>query len=412
MGQLFSTLPAIISLNKALLNAVSTSYTQAEESNRGIDSAVTSLVEQNGKLCGNGGGHCALSGATSTVRGSLSIANLKRKECLIADALHQMVRSSRAHPSSKSNQGCCVIWYVFATQAGYLKVYTTYSSHYADAITIIKRNQATNPSFVAFLEEAKALPECRGRDMETLMLRPIQRLCQYISILEKLTRCTPRTHGDFDLLAKAAGQIIDVARGAEENLLTLALPSKDAKDADQRLAESTTPVDTPQARRGRRKAGYTTKSMDRALLERRRDGLAESFNVKVQPDDGGSTPQGSGSASGESKLQVSWKRFLQMLPNASCRDERQQDSARQRESLQALLDRETRLSREGDTCGASARKGLRRGGSGRVLGHSATHAAFKAQPRRAKSSVSLCRLGEFSGSTGTTFKIDGSSLVC
>lgn len=88
MGKLFTTLPAIISLNKALLTALTTTYAQAEESNRGLDATVVSLVQQSTKTASVGRGF----GPAMASRGIFSVAHLKRKECLVADAIQQMVR--------------------------------------------------------------------------------------------------------------------------------------------------------------------------------------------------------------------------------------------------------------------------------------------------------------------------------
>jgi len=87
LGQLFLTLPAIISLNKALLNAVTTNYTQTEEANRGLDAAIASLVQQKTSSTHR---HCMNESVRFRAVGC-GVPNLKRKECLIGEPFQQMV---------------------------------------------------------------------------------------------------------------------------------------------------------------------------------------------------------------------------------------------------------------------------------------------------------------------------------
>jgi hypothetical protein len=390
VGQLFSTLPAIISLNKALLSAVVGSYTQTEAYNRSIDATVSSLV-QNNKSSGGARGFSAI----MTARGLMSLTSVKRKECLIADAFQQM--------------------------ASYLKVYTTYSARYVDAVAIIKRHRAANPAFGAFLDEVKGAPECRGRDMKTLMLRPVQRLCQYITVLDDLVRCTPRAHGDYDLLVQTAARIQDIARSAEESLLTLQMA---AKDADEETNTPTNGNNTTSLRgsRGsssssrRRKSSMSEERGSR--VERRRDSLADLPNVMLEPKAAAATDATTTQdASRQPKRQVSWRFSLSRMSTGGGHAQRSfsvgdSGNVAGSESLLSLLEREKQRSASvvtgaitkggsaGSGSGSRRQRGLKRGGS---LTNNVT---IKAEPRRVNSAVSLCRC---ESATGVTFK---GGLVC
>lgn len=402
VGQLFSTLPAIISLNKALLSAVVGSYTQAEAYNRSIDATVASLVQNRGSCTNSGGARGHGFSAVMTARGLISLTSVKRKECLIADAFQQM--------------------------ASYLKVYTTYSTRYVDAVAMIKRHRAANPAFGAFLEEVKGAPECRGRDMKTLMLRPVQRLCQYITILDDLVRRTPRTHGDYDLLTQTAAKVQETARSAEESLLTLQMAAKDADDDERTTTSpigiissnnnSTTPRRTgSRGSSGNRRRKVSLSEERPARIERRRDSLADMPDVTLEPTTATATSQQD--ASRQPKRQVSWRFSLGRVSALSGGHVQQRsfsvgDRAESGESLLSLLEREKQQGSSGastaaphakggsgGSTGSRRHRGLKRGGS-----LTNTGSIDKAQPRRVNSAVSLCRC---ESATGVTFK---GGLVC
>lgn len=397
VGQLFSTLPAIISLNKALLSAVVGSYTQAEAYNRSIDATVASLVQNRGST-NSGGARGHGFSAVMTARGLISLTSVKRKECLVADAFQQM--------------------------ASYLKVYTTYSTRYVDAVAIIKRHRAANPAFGAFLEEVKGAPECRGRDMKTLMLRPVQRLCQYITILDDLVRRTPCTHGDYDLLVQTAAKVQETARSAEESLLTLQMAAKDADDDEERTTtspigivnSSTTPRRTgSRGSSGNRRRKVSMSEERPARIERRRDSLADMPDVTLEPTTT-TTAASQQDASRQPKRQVSWRFSLGRMSALSGGHVQQRsfsvgDRVESGESLLSLLEREKQQGGSGastaaphatgGSTGSRRQRGLKRGGS-----LTNTGSIDKAQPRRVNSAASLCRC---ESATGVTFK---GGLVC
>nr|KAJ3419148.1 guanine nucleotide exchange factor 9 [Polyrhizophydium stewartii] len=59
-------------------------------------------------------------------------------------------------------------------------------------------------------------PECRGMDLSSFLLKPIQRICKYPLLLRELIKHTHEKHSDYDALSSALKEISDVVEYVNE----------------------------------------------------------------------------------------------------------------------------------------------------------------------------------------------------
>ena len=62
----------------------------------------------------------------------------------------------------------------------------------------------------------QANPECRKLDLESFLIKPMQRICRYPLLLKELHRFTPESHPDFQDLGKALDKIQAVVATVNE----------------------------------------------------------------------------------------------------------------------------------------------------------------------------------------------------
>ncbi len=64
----------------------------------------------------------------------------------------------------------------------------------------LKRERPWFASFVEHIQTNRAI-----RNLESYLILPVQRLPRYVLLLREMHKHTPRTHSDYDLLAKVGG---------------------------------------------------------------------------------------------------------------------------------------------------------------------------------------------------------------
>ncbi|KAJ3056864.1 Myosin 10A, isoform D [Rhizophlyctis rosea] len=90
--------------------------------------------------------------------------------------------------------------------AQFFKMYTVYCGNQPEAMTYLK-SQKTNSELTLCLKYCFLRPECRGLDINSFLLKPVQRICKYPLLLKELLKHTPPTHPDHELLTKAYNSI-------------------------------------------------------------------------------------------------------------------------------------------------------------------------------------------------------------
>lgn len=64
-----------------------------------------------------------------------------------------------------------------------MKVYTQYVKDYDLGLATLLHLQKKNSKFVHFLQEAKENPLCEGKDLQTFLIMPVQRIPRYELLL-------------------------------------------------------------------------------------------------------------------------------------------------------------------------------------------------------------------------------------
>jgi len=111
---------------------------------------------------------------------------------------------------SKLIEGKDNIGSIFLSVGEKFKEYISYLNNYSNSSYLIRKEMKKKP-FAKFIESKVRLPRCQGNDMASFMIRPIQRVPQYILLLNDLSQKTPMSHPDYAPLQQAIELIKSVA---------------------------------------------------------------------------------------------------------------------------------------------------------------------------------------------------------
>eukprot|EP01105_Mastigella_eilhardi_P006677 TRINITY_DN1821_c0_g1_i1.p1 TRINITY_DN1821_c0_g1~~TRINITY_DN1821_c0_g1_i1.p1 ORF type:complete len:1100 (+),score=212.35 TRINITY_DN1821_c0_g1_i1:105-3302(+) len=100
---------------------------------------------------------------------------------------------------------------VFVKFASFLKVYTTYVNCYETCFQLVNEQIKKDKEFKDHLEACKNNPACKGLDMHSFLILPVQRIPRYVLMLNDLFKNTPEDHPDRADLEKALQGIRNVA---------------------------------------------------------------------------------------------------------------------------------------------------------------------------------------------------------
>ncbi|KAH8062156.1 hypothetical protein JL720_13264 [Aureococcus anophagefferens] len=70
---------------------------------------------------------------------------------------------------------------VFAEMVPFLRAYASYCGTYTAAVACVAALSETKPKLAKFLGKARQVPQCRGLDLASFLIKPPQRLCKYPS---------------------------------------------------------------------------------------------------------------------------------------------------------------------------------------------------------------------------------------
>eukprot|EP01080_Neovahlkampfia_damariscottae_P005677 gene5677-9498_t len=94
----------------------------------------------------------------------------------------------------------------------YLKIYSSYINNYAEATAVLMRATKENLKYYKIVNQMKNQnPKCRGQDLLTLLINPIQRIPRYALLLKELLKNTPKDHPEYDTLVSTLDEIKKVA---------------------------------------------------------------------------------------------------------------------------------------------------------------------------------------------------------
>ncbi|KAN0026491.1 hypothetical protein ACTFIV_007478 [Dictyostelium citrinum] len=117
-------------------------------------------------------------------------------------------------PDEKPNHtvGTCFIYFF-----KYLKIYSGYCANQTISADHIARCSKKIPAFKQFLEEKQASTECRQCNLESFLIKPVQRLCKYPLLLRELIKNSCEGHPDLANLEKAYTEIQEVVLSVNES---------------------------------------------------------------------------------------------------------------------------------------------------------------------------------------------------
>ncbi|KAJ1341716.1 hypothetical protein BSLG_003737 [Batrachochytrium salamandrivorans] len=99
---------------------------------------------------------------------------------------------------------------IFVGIADKLKIYCVFCTNHSVASEYLI-NQKNQGDLKIFLQYCSLRPECRGMDLSSFLLKPIQRICKYPLLLREIKKHTPDTHADScgidDAILKITGVV-------------------------------------------------------------------------------------------------------------------------------------------------------------------------------------------------------------
>jgi len=104
-----------------------------------------------------------------------------------------------------------------------LKMYSVYCNNHHDSLQMVTQCSQKYSSFKAFCQERLMDPMCRNLPLNSFLIKPLQRICQYPLLLQELLRHTKETDIDYKDLAEALNtiqgivQVINESKRLQEN---------------------------------------------------------------------------------------------------------------------------------------------------------------------------------------------------
>ncbi|KAJ1500786.1 Myosin 10A, isoform D [Coelomomyces lativittatus] len=95
-------------------------------------------------------------------------------------------------------------------------MYTQYCMNYSDAIHLLKKLSGSKSSFMKWITQTQKQPECKGLDLASFLLKPVQRLCKYPLLLKEILKFTPAFHSDETDLVNALNTLNGVVQKVNE----------------------------------------------------------------------------------------------------------------------------------------------------------------------------------------------------
>lgn len=145
---------------------------------------------------------------------------------------------------------------IFVQMSAFLKVYTQYVSRYNKAMVELTTYKKSDPRVLEMLK--KISEEVGNQEINSFLIRPIQRIPRYRLLLKDLLKHTEEDHNDFQALSSAYKQVSDVAEYIEEKASEAERIGK-LLDVQSRLLGNETSIAAPSrkyVREGRLAVGF------------------------------------------------------------------------------------------------------------------------------------------------------------
>jgi len=124
---------------------------------------------------------------------------------------------------------------IFNKVADFLKMYSNYCSNQQKSLGTIKRMKETNEPFQILIATQSTKPESKNQNLESFLIKPIQRICKYPLLLREVIKFTDPTHPDYESLNLAFEKINKIVE--QINLTTKQRDNKTKIEEIQRNTE-------------------------------------------------------------------------------------------------------------------------------------------------------------------------------
>ena len=210
--------------NEALRSRVAAEILDSERTYEGLLAALADVVGK--PLLGRGGGTAAAAAATpvplqrllATVDPLLSLCRM-----LISD-LEPLIKGW----SSDSELGD-----VFVKVGPFFKLYTEFVEAHSNCVAVLCSALQQSAPLRSFLDECAKDPRCRGQNLQSLLILPIQRVPRYMLLLRDLRKATAEEHADhaalgaaLEVVGASASRINEGLRVAENRSAMLTLSTE------------------------------------------------------------------------------------------------------------------------------------------------------------------------------------------
>eukprot|EP01132_Coremiostelium_polycephalum_P002775 gene2775-3449_t len=105
----------------------------------------------------------------------------------------------------------------FKYLADYLKIYSSYCANQKISSDHLALCSKKSPAFKQFLDEKQMSPECRQGNLDSFLIKPVQRLCKYPLLLRELIKNSIEGHPDIASLEEAYSKIQTVVLSVNES---------------------------------------------------------------------------------------------------------------------------------------------------------------------------------------------------
>lgn len=105
---------------------------------------------------------------------------------------------------------------LFCHFSHYFLLYTEFVNNHANAVTALDQLRKNKKLVRNFLNNAESNPECKGMNLGSFLIMPIQRVPRYKLLLGEMLKHTATDHEDYDACVDAEQLVADVAKSINE----------------------------------------------------------------------------------------------------------------------------------------------------------------------------------------------------
>lgn len=103
------------------------------------------------------------------------------------------------------------IAHAFTSLMPFFRMYTEYCQNYWNAMDIVRRENESNRAFQGFLKFCANNPETKSLDLESYLIKPVQRICKYPLFFKEILKHMASDHPCRKQLEKASAEVGRVA---------------------------------------------------------------------------------------------------------------------------------------------------------------------------------------------------------